>query len=346
MVGLKKRNLTKKESKRLWLFTIWIVVIFFFTFMMLNLYGPRIYRESLLKVPIIKSALDDNPNIQINETFISKDNSSLAILTILEKCGEEIEEMDFVLVELEHNGTIIRAYFDPVTQEAICVYTELSGAGGSGGAGGAGGGDDGSGGAGGGDGGGSVACVSDGACDDGNPYTIDSCVNGFCQNSLMSCSAIGGVICTGSMACNTSTVTASDGACCLSVCVGDECQTDSDCDDSYASTMDTCEGVPKRCVNRLMTCPEMGYRICTPGYECSTSIVASASTGDCCPGTCLLSTCTTKCTTNADCPSNNPTVTRACVDGCCVTTHIEGICAGGDDICPYGCGIQNDTDCE
>jgi hypothetical protein len=240
----KFKKLSKKQSRRLWLFTVWIVVIFFFTFMMLNIYGPKISRESLLKVPIIKSALEENPNVQINETFISKEESKPAIETILEKCGEEIEEMDLVLVELEYKGEIINAYFDPVSQEAICVFTEPADTGGAGGGGGGSGGAGGGGGAGDGGTGDGVPepeCSSDPECDDTDPYTKDACVAGVCENTLMTCAEIGGDICGVYETCPSTSVTASDGLCCLDQCtptgggpgpLPDLCNTDADCPDT------------------------------------------------------------------------------------------------------------------
>jgi len=332
----KIRKLTKKQSKRLWLFTIWIVVIFFFTFMMLNIYGPRISRESLLNVPQIKSVLDKDPNVRINETFIGKDDSMLAILAILEKCGKEVEEMDLVLVEIESNGSIIKAYFDPVTQEAICVFTEDA----AGGAGAAGG-DDAGGGAGG-DGPSGAPCIVVEDCDDGNPYTIDACVDGFCENALKTCSQIGGTICAGARACDGTSITASDGSCCLGSCSQDECQTDADCDDGNPYTTDAC--VDGFCENALKTCGEQGHVTCASGQECSAGgFVPASDTSLCCDGECQVSQ-GTRCDSDADCQSNNPTIQGSCVSGYCKWTHLD-ICASGDDICLPGCTVQNDADC-
>jgi hypothetical protein len=339
----KKRKLTRKKSKRLWLFTVWIVVIFFFTFMLLNIYGPRISRESLLRVPVIKSALDENPDAQINETLISRDDSQQAVLDILEKCGKDVELKDYVLVEVEAEGSIIMAYFDLETQEAVCVFTESVGDGNGGGGGGSGGG-----GGGGSGGGGSVTpCSVSAECDDSNPFTSDACVEGFCQNALMSCAAIGGILCGDGFVCSGYSAPASDGSCCLAICnpiEEDECQTNIECDDSYEPTLDTCEGTPKKCVHTLMACYEMGYYICLPTQECSTSFIVASNTNECCPGECLVSQ-GTRCTLDSDCPSTNPNVAGSCgVSGYCEWTHLQ-ICAGGDDTCPKWCGVENDTDC-
>jgi len=339
-------------------FAIFVVVLFYATYYVsVNvMVGSLIERERLMEIPEIKRLLEDNPEAQVNETYINETESASVVQVILEKCGKDVEIGDYVLVEIESDGSMVNAYFDPTTKEAICVYVPDQPGGGAGGGGagddgedgGAGGG--GGGGPGGGDGGGPVSCTSGADCDDGNPYTTDSCPSGFCENTLKTCSGIGGIICSGVQTCSSSSVPASDGTCCLGQCEtigGDECQTDADCDDSDYSTTDTCEGSPKVCVNMLKTCAQMGHQQCSPGQSCTTSFVPASDTDRCCGDQCYTPI-VDLCDTDDDCTTTNPTLDGRCDVGDggykrCFWDYIPGVCAPGDDHCPVGCTTQNDS---
>lgn len=342
---LRKKRLTMRESRRLWIFTAWIVAVFFFVLFMLIIFlGPRIPYSTLMGIPQIKQFMDSNPGANINETFISKSDSSSVVSKVLEECGKDVEQKDYVLVEISANNTKISAYFDPATKEEICVY---SGDGDGGIEGGEGGGGGGEGGADAGQGSGvRKPCTASSQCNDRNPYTEDACISGYCSNAPMTCSQAGGEICSQGDACPYEAVALADGMCCLGRCqpiAQDQCSSDAECDDGKENTMDTCTGTPKSCTHRLKACGEMGYAACGSGQECAAGFVQAADSAYCCPSSCY-SLYESGCSTDADCASGNLLFVGACVSGYCRYTS-TGLCGSGDDYCPEQCTPENDGDC-
>ena len=338
-----KKKLTPMKSKRLWVFTIWIVVIFFFTIIALNIImGPQVPYSKLMEIEQIKQFIDENPNATINETYIGIEDSASVVEKVLEKCGIDVEEKNYVLVEISSGGKKVMAYYDPESQEIICTFTnDKTSPDGEEDTGGEDGGSDG------GEGTTGLPCTSASECDDSNSYTTDTCSSGVCSNVLQSCSQIGGAICQQGYSCTSQPVSSSDGSCCLDSCEDagqGTCQTDNDCDDSDVTTLDTCEGIPLACVNTLLTCSQIGYYSCSPSHVCNAGYVAASDTSMCCPEQCSTPI-EEQCQSDGDCTSSTPLFVGTCNPASNYCTYTVSGCGEGDDDCPAGCTPETDSDC-
>ena len=134
-------------------------------------------------------------------------------------------------------------------------------------------------------------CTTDGECDDGDPCTTDTCVDGGCVNTNNT------LPCDDGDECNT------DDTCADGTCVGGP---PLDCDDGNVCTDDDC--YPETgCVSTNNTEP------CDDGDACTTGDICAA--GACVPGT-------PECTTDADCDDLNADTDDTCDDGCCVYSSV------------------------
>ncbi|MCD4739682.1 carboxypeptidase regulatory-like domain-containing protein [archaeon] len=169
----------------------------------------------------------------------------------------------------------------------------------------------------------SSSCVSAADCFDGDPCTIDNCVNGVCdRSSITNCSMIMDECCPSG--CDEST----DADC-------GSCAKNSDCEDGDPCTSDSCTGYPLACQNR-------------PVIQCGSS-------DGCCPLGCSNdeessmydSDCTEKgCTHYTDCDDGNACTEDICNFDSFTCDNVQiTSCIDSDGCCAPGCDETNDNDC-
>lgn len=115
--------------------------------------------------------------------------------------------------------------------------------------------------------------------------------------------------------------------------VTNECEVNSDCDDSVDKTKDECVGtLPKRCENTLVLTCDDGDGVCGPGCT-------EALDDDCEPEG--------ECDDDIDCDDDDVSTDDNCVGvpKVCENSKIND-CTDGDDFCPDSCSSTNDDDCE
>ncbi|MFH1256023.1 MAG: hypothetical protein V1494_01890 [Candidatus Diapherotrites archaeon] len=126
--------------------------------------------------------------------------------------------------------------------------------------------------------------------------------------------------------------------------LGKACIASMECDDGDDATEDSCEGSPKRCVNRLKTCSELGREICGANYTCSGYFVRAADSNRCCSEECVPGV---GCTNDSDCDDNNSATNDSCTGTPKKCTHTElAGCVNRDGVCGFGCTFSNDNDCQ
>lgn len=187
-------------------------------------------------------------------------------------------------------------------------------------------------------------CQSDTDCNDNKPETTDTCSGEpkECSNSLiLICKSADGAC---PSHCNWQTDTDCEKK--------DLCQEQSECDDNKPETIDTCAGVPKRCIHKPVDC-QNGDGVC-PAHctfdtdrdcddECKRHIDCydrNALSKDVCilgkPNKCTYDLQTISCISNdANCPQ-----------GCLPGDDFDCSCvADSNKFCPWHCAISDDPDC-
>jgi alpha-tubulin suppressor-like RCC1 family protein len=159
-----------------------------------------------------------------------------------------------------------------------------------------------------------TGCQTNSNCDDGNPCTTNTCVNGTCQttNNQNGSSCGSGLICD-------------DGS-----CITPECTSNPDCDDNNPCTNNTCTN---------FTCSSTPFPNNT---SCGQGLVCQA-------GNCVAEP---ECSVNSDCEDDNPCTNNLCSDGECTfpplpnnTSCGEGlVCQAGNCVAEPECTIN--SDCE
>ena len=84
-----------------------------------------------------------------------------------------------------------------------------------------------------------ICCQSDTACDDGNPCTVDSCVNQHCENSATPDCCASSLDCEDDDICTLNVCTGPGGTCFFPELDGC-CHSSAECDDEVACTSDQC----------------------------------------------------------------------------------------------------------
>jgi hypothetical protein len=170
-----------------------------------------------------------------------------------------------------------------------------------------------------------TGCSSDAQCDDGNPCTVDRCVDGTCEHGCVCVTPGSDLGCCGpGPLCVTTTTTTSSTTTTLPP---PPCHTDADCDDGNPCTAD-------RCVNGM----------------CEHACVCLDGTGavSCCPGPAAL--CVRPCGMDANgvcggvCPAANEVCTASGTTCACTPippscgADAAGVCGG---TCPTGATCES-----
>jgi hypothetical protein len=166
-------------------------------------------------------------------------------------------------------------------------------------------------------------CVSDAACDDGNPCTTNTCDAGSCvttNNNLGNCND--GLYCNGS-----------------ETCVDGTCQSGPDitCDDGIACTTDACNPLTNSC-NYTPSDSACSDSFCLPEF-CNSSSGCQAGTPPTCVHGCNeAARACNECTVNADCDDNDAcNGSETCSGGICQSGIIvncnNGIFCDGTETC-------------
>jgi hypothetical protein len=221
-----------------------------------------------------------------------------------------------------------------------------------------------------------IGCVS---CDDGNPCTIDTCVDGECVHTPINCDYLDGWVADGDpyTVCNgTDVCTYQDMVYLDYECVGGECvPTETDwrtdligcvsCDDGNPCTIDTC--VDGECVHTPINCDYLdgwvedgstytacnGTDVCT--YQDMVYLDYECVGGNCVPTETDWRTDLIGC---VSCDDGNPCTIDTCVDGACVHTpincdYLDGwvedgstyTTCNGTDVCTYQDMVYLDYEC-
>jgi hypothetical protein len=215
-------------------------------------------------------------------------------------------------------------------------------------------------------------CVPHDCCDDSGCLENESCENNICE--LIECEYCQFIVnrsCQDYGCCNDTDCNQTDYHCQNHSCVYvappvDECQADSDCDDSDVSTTDSCVGESpnKICENTKITdcieddeyCPpdceypdDLDCDECQYDWECNDTIVMTV---DVCQGT------PKRCGRYYElCPYGLPGADADCDDGYDATFDycmrndtcanvLTTTCTDDDLYCPPGCNSTQDNDCD
>ncbi|MCD6414139.1 MAG: carboxypeptidase regulatory-like domain-containing protein [Candidatus Diapherotrites archaeon] len=164
-------------------------------------------------------------------------------------------------------------------------------------------------------------CQINSDCNDSNPCTTDSCVDGTCKHE-------------------TITKCKSGDKCCPSGCTHDKdsdclqlvrCNSTSDCDDGDSCTLDICSGNPRACSHVKVTA-------CSDNDGCCPAGCTYKADDDCEP--------VDECQTDADCDDSIPCTKDTCSGAPKTCSHaMVTQCVDNDSCCPEGCSYLNDTDC-
>jgi hypothetical protein len=157
------------------------------------------------------------------------------------------------------------------------------------------------------------ACGGVAGCDDADPCTVDTCVNGQCRHAAKSCDD--GNDCT--------TDACRDGACVHEATPGC-CRKDADCDDKDLCTTDTCTSD--------------GCRHMRPDASCCVNQDECDDKDDCTIDECVENRCRNTwmksslcCKTDGDCADGLPCTDDKCVAGKC--SNKSTVCCTIDDEC-------------
>ncbi len=212
----------------------------------------------------------------------------------------------------------------------------------------------------------SCACLADEDCNDGNPCTADTCVDGGCAHDPQAGSCDDGNPCTLDDVCDAGVCTsgtakdcADDLDCsldscdlqtgeCVNLTSGCECLADADCPQATACTSWTCALPAGECVPTHAegeACddgqPCTDGDLCDAGGTCAGSPVVcddgkACSQGDACDettGECVFDTSSCACAQDADCGPNTQCVTKTCdvSEGTCLSTVLaDQPCSDGN----------------
>ncbi len=165
-----------------------------------------------------------------------------------------------------------------------------------------------------------IACSSDAGCNDGNPCTIDICINpgiveAYCSNTTVADNTI----------CNDGKFCTANDVCTSGVCGGGA----RDCSDGIACTDDNCDETNDKCVNAPNDSD------CSDGLYCNGAEKCDALL-DCQAGTSVNCDDGNECTTDScseslkACENTKVADNTACTGGACCS----GICQIGITTCP------------
>jgi len=129
-----------------------------------------------------------------------------------------------------------------------------------------------------------------------------------------------------------------------------ECESDSECDDSKPCTIDNCTGQPRKCVNaavtdcidgdgccpkecnagndndcELQTCSEQGGSVCSDTEKCEQEFIEASDSEICCPEDCVE-------TRAQQCGEKVCVPHEKCVDGMCIAKTCD---ERGGKVCAY-----------
>jgi hypothetical protein len=215
------------------------------------------------------------------------------------------------------------------------------------------------------------ACGSAGACEDGDPCTIDGCSDGFCDFSQpVDCDE--GSVCTTNVCisdqggcveipaneggeCDDDAVCTGPDTCQSGVCTGPEipdcCRNDAHCSDGTACTDNICDEATGVCSNPDVVCPDppaCTVSICDAQSGCTSEDVICADDGDLCTtefcdpdvgatGGCLVED--VNCSDGEECNPDTGAceASGACEEGCNLIAAavleecLDGLEPGGDE---------------
>lgn len=167
-------------------------------------------------------------------------------------------------------------------------------------------------------------CSSDAECNDGNPCTVDRCVDGTCQHGCVCVAAGGDLGCCGPgpLCATTTTTTAST----TTTLLAPPCRTDTDCDDGNPCTADRC--VNGTCQHACLCVDATGALSCCPGPAAMCvrpcGMDASGVCGGLCPASnevCTASGTTCACTPiPTSCGETFPSCKGSCPAGSSCTS--------------------------
>ncbi|MBW1808577.1 MAG: hypothetical protein JRJ87_10320 [Deltaproteobacteria bacterium] len=176
---------------------------------------------------------------------------------------------------------------------------------------------------------GGETCSDDRDCDDGNPYTVDTCLNGFCVHQPF---------CTSDSDCPQGQFCI-DGMCMYDPCPDSDndgyTTCDGDCDDNDATVHpgayedcdnidNNCDGiVDEGCGQSCQTNDDCQYGVCCEGTcaDIASDPFNCGGCGQACEDgqACYDGVCFNMCSSDADCDDGNPQTEDYCVNGVC--TH-------------------------
>ncbi|MBT9558878.1 MAG: hypothetical protein IV100_22800 [Myxococcales bacterium] len=185
-------------------------------------------------------------------------------------------------------------------------------------------------------------------CNDFLSCTVDACIEGACVHTPVPGCCVTGDACDDGIACTTDSCNTIQNRCQHVRSSNACCVTTADCDDLDACTVDEC--VANQCVHpKTNECQCQSGITCDDGNACTvdqcdlgicdyalSGASCCKSAADCDDGDtattdgCQVGLCTHQlegaCATDADCVAGNACVSRACVEGTCVTSPVPGCC--------------------
>jgi len=230
-------------------------------------------------------------NAQLTTAIWTAAESQSKISKLIQKCGPQINPTDYYYISFREGDDYLEAWVYQRAMNVACVWRS----------------DD--------------KCITNSDCEDGALCTQD-----ICDGIPKTCSRERIRQCFGGDGCCPS-------GCTFSVdfdCEIDECTTHRECDDKNPATNDSCEGLPKKCVNELVS-------LCVTGDNYCPSMCDYSTDQDC---------LTSECETASECNDNDSSTTDTC-EGDPMVCKYEKItnCIDEDNYCPIQCNEILDSDC-